>query len=224
MFACQKHESVEGVSTDPPPEPDVVVDDGKNEGYAYLAGNPFHERRMDELTGMANVLATVNSLRYRGFELSPENSFTMCGVADDASVTVTFIALAGGGERAGQSATLACYDSGGELRVSSIVSSANPPDNADAWQLAGDPAWYRVGGGEDISLSPERVDWWDWQYFQNCVVSRAPAAAAGCALTCLTVPGYFHCFMVCVAGQSLAAAIGCIVEMYFGAGKDKKEE
>ena len=115
MFACQKHESVEGVSTDPPPEPDVVVDDGKNEGYAYLAGNPFHERRMDELTGMANVLATVNSLRYRGFELSPENSFTMCGVADDASVTVTFIALAGGSERAGQTATLACYDSGGYL-------------------------------------------------------------------------------------------------------------
>jgi hypothetical protein len=225
MFACDGHQAENVAAADPPPEPDVIDDDGETKGSVYLAGNPFHERRMEELRRRPEVSATVSSLRYRGFELSPENSFTMTGDEDGMSLSVTFIAMTGGGDKPDQSATVACYEIDGELGVSSIMTSAAAPEPADGWRQSDTIGWYRVVGPDGISLSPQRVDWWSWQYFANCMYRAAPALTMTCVLTCLGSPmAYWPCFMYCTFIEAGVAAITCLFNMYDGYNNRKKEK
>lgn len=227
MMACDKHDAGPVTTQDPPPDGtgDIVDDGGDTKGSAWFAGNPLHERRLAALLETPDVAAEVAALGWRGFEMSPAESFTLSGSDDSAEISVTFITLraASGGDPAGRSATIACYsacDGGG---VSSIETTTTPPRSGGEWQQLDDPVWYRATGPDRTDASAARVDWWDWAYLTDCLVSRAPASAGGCAISCLVAPGYFHCFLICMGAQAMGATISCLVQMYQAGRKVKKE-
>lgn len=225
MAACDKHDAGPVTTPDPPPAPDIIDDGGDVKSSAWLAGNPWHERRLTELLGRPEVSEEVAALRWRGFELSPAESFTLAGGDASTHVSVTFIALraAPGDDSPDRSATIACYSAGGGGGVSSIETTTSPARSSGGWQLLNDPVWFRATGPDRTDASATRVDWWDWGFLADCLVSRAPAAAGGCSISCIIAPGYWHCFLMCMGAQSVGATIACIVQMYQSGRTVKKE-
>ncbi len=225
MMACDKHDAGPVTTADPPPEPDIIDDGGDTKASAWLAGNPWHEKRLEELLARPGVSAEVAALGWLGFELSPAESFTLTGGDASTEVSVTFITLRApsGGDLADRTATIACYSAGDGSGLSSIETTTSPVRSGGGWRVLSDPVWYRATGPDRTDTSAMRVDWWDWGFLVDCLFTRAPAAAGGCAISCVVVPGYWHCFLICVGTQSLTATIACMTQMYQASKKVKEE-
>lgn len=223
VVACENHDGVDVAAPEPMPVPDVVDDGGTTKGYAYLPGNPFHDGRLERLLDRPDVSATVDALAARGLRLSPDKSITITGTNAEGAVWVTFIAL-DGGER---SAIIACYGSGDRFGISPVEFALDEPPDESGWQPFVGKGWYSVpeiGRAHRSSQRWEPFDWWDWGFFGACLVRRAPKASAVCALQCLMVPGYWHCFLVCTVSEALGATIACILNMYQWGGNEIKKD
>ena len=225
MVACGNKDAGPVTVPDPPPEPDIVDDGGDTKASAWLAGNPWHEEQMGELLTRPDVSAEVTVLEGRGYELCPSGSFTIAGGDATTDVAVTFITLRtrGGDDTPVFSATIACYSAGDGGALSTIETTVSPPRAGGEWQLLNDPVWYRATGPDRSGTMAARPDWWDWGFLGDCLSTRAPGAAGGCAVSCLLIPGYWHCFLWCVGSQAISATITCIVQMYQANKKAKKE-
>jgi len=221
MTACQGDDAPEIVKA-APPIPDVVDDDGTTTGYLYYAGNEYHEQKMETLLANPGVDRAIMYFAAIGFVLSPSSSFTVEGNEGGLAASATFIAMNGTDESAGQSVSLACVESGGEFHIAPAVYSAAPPPGESDWAPVGDGIWTRDVDVGDINLSAQRFDRWSWSYFRDCVTVRIPGIAAGCTVTCLMVPAFWHCFLVCTVSQSVGATVGCIIRTFRYGGTDKK--
>jgi hypothetical protein len=162
-----------------------------------------------------DVSTTVASFDALGFELSFENSFTIEGANDELAVSATFIALNGRGNNIDRSVTVACFESGEEFGVVPAVFTTNPPKNEGGWSPIADGVWVRSVIPAEINLSSQRfLHWWSWDYFLSCMARHAPQVALGCTLTCFRLPSFYHCYLICVAGEALATTVGCLLATY----------
>jgi hypothetical protein len=225
-LACQGDRSVESdPATAGQPVPDIDDGNGSTEGSLYMAGNAYHEHKMLELFSRADVAGMVSSYQSRDFDLSPENSFTVDGSDDELGVSVTFIALIGRGEFGDQSVIVACFESGGDFGIVPAVFTTNPPKNESGWELIADGVWTRCGVPGDINLSSQRfLNWWSWDYFANCMMSHAPDVAIGCTTMCMGATGYFHCFLICAATETLVVTVACLIETYQYGRWERKQQ
>jgi hypothetical protein len=218
LAACQQRETAEVIGPDTAAKPDIVHKGDATTGHAYLAGNAFHERRIDVLLRRADVSAAVEQFAIRGFRPAPEFSFTIWGKKGQEAVLATFIALTGDA----RSAVVLCYGSGADLKVSPVEFASDKPVAEPGWKPFIGSGWYNTPAGGGVNRSSQQsnaTDWWDWSFFGTCMVELAPAAAAGCGVQCVLVPGYWHCFLYCVTAEALAATLTCILQMY-GRGAD----
>jgi hypothetical protein len=223
VVACEKHDGVDVAAPEPEPVPDVVDDGGATKGYAYLPGNPFHDAQLDRLLDRPAVSEAVGAFTARGLRVSPEKSLTIRGINADCTVWVTFIAL-DGGER---SAIVACYGSGERSGISPVQFALNEPPNESGWRPFVGKGWYSVPEIGQTRRAPQRwepFEWWDWGFFGNCIVERAPKVSAMCSLQCLVVPGFWNCFLVCTVAESLLVTIDCILDMYHWGGNEIEKD
>jgi hypothetical protein len=223
MVACDRHQSVDVTAPAPEPVPDIVEDHGDTAGYAYLPGNTYHDRRMEELMRRPDVSAVVGAFAGDGLHPSPDKSITVRGSDGDNSVWATLITF-DGGER---SAIIACYGSGDRFGISPVQFSLNKPSGEAGWQPFVGNGWYAVPEVGDFPRAPQRFEpfeWWDWGFFGRCMADQAPAVAASCGFQCFWVPGYWQCFMVCTAAEAVGATIKCILRMYRWGGDEFTKE
>jgi hypothetical protein len=223
-FACQGDDAPDIVEAPgPAPSPDIVDDDGTAKGYMYYAGNAYHANRMEPLLARPDVAAMISAFTAGGYELSSENSFTVEGTDGETVVSATFVGMIGSGAKSDRSLTIVCYESGGEFGISPVVFSTSPAKNEVGWRQISDDAWYRtLSAGDNIGLSEQRVDWSTWDEFWDCMMTRMPGAAIGCAVGCVLIPGFAQCVFVCVAGQSLSTTVGCLITAILTGGKKAK--
>ena len=223
-FACQGDDAPGIVEAPgPAPSPDIVDDDGTTKAYMYFAGNAYHSNKMKPLLARPEVAAMISAFAARGYELSSENSFTVEGTDGETAVSATFVGMIGSGEKSDRSLTIVCCESGGEFGISPVVFSTSPAKNEVGWRQIGDVAWYRtLPAGDSIGLSEQRIDWPAWGEFWDCIVTRMPGAALGCAVGCVMIPGFAQCLFICVAGQSLSTTVGCLIAATLNGGKKAK--
>lgn len=226
MLACQGDPSPEIVSAESPPAtPDTDDIDDSTRGSIYTAGSAYHETRLNALMNQADVSTTVASFDAIGYEFSGENSFTIEAANDDLALSATFIAMLGRERSANRSVTVACFESGDEFGIVPAVFSAHPPKNEGGWIQVTDGIWIQDAIPAEIKLSSQRfLEQWSWDYFLNCMARQAPGVAVGCTLTCVGVPGFVHCYLICVAGQALAVTVQCLIDTYFYSRSIPKEQ
>jgi hypothetical protein len=223
MVACEQHEAVDVAAPEPEPVADVVDQFGTTEGYAYFPGNPFHEARFDGLIHRPDVAVVVNGLAARGLRVAPDKSMTIRGANEDGAVWVTFIAL-DGGER---SAMIACYGTDDRVGIAPIEFALSRPPNETGWKPFVGNGWYTIPPVGPTRRSPQRwepTDWWDWDFFGDCLARRAPEASAVCGFSCMMVPGFWQCFLVCTVAEAVGATIACILAMYTWGGNEITKE
>ena len=223
LVACNKHDDLDVAAPEAQPVADVVDEGDGTLSYAYLPGNPYHEGRMARLMDRPDVAATIEAFSARGLRLSRSESITLRGIRKEGSVFVTFVAL-DGGERSG---IIACYGSGDRFGISPVEFSLNEPSDPSGWRPFVGSGWYSVPEIDGAPRSPQRwepFEWWDWGFFGRCLLQRAPEASALCAVQCIMVPGYWHCFMMCTAAEALGATISCILDMYQWGGNEIKKD
>jgi hypothetical protein len=226
MLACQGDEASVIVSTtDPPPDPDNIQDDGKTTGELFSAGNPYHDNLFEDLLQLTEVSTVVQIFEARGFELSPADCFTITGDDGESAGTVTFVFLYGTGRVADQTVIMACYDVDGFTGVSPAVYSVYEPDNATGWTQLEGYGWMKTGESNGINRSPARIGKWSWPYFWECMKSKAPGPMMGCTFTCALVgPGFWGCMLTCTVTQALIATAICTFKTISNGATDKKED
>ncbi len=226
MLACQGDEAPVIVSsTDPPPDPEVIEDDGKTRGEMFSAGNPYHDNIFEDLMRQAEVSTVVQIFEKRGFELSPANCFTIAGDDGESAGTMTFVVLDGAGRVADQTVMIACFDVDGVTGVSPAVYSVYEPDDPADWTQLEGYGWMKTGESDGISPSSARISKWSWPYFWQCMKVKAPGPMIGCAFTCAIVgPGFGHCMMTCAATQAIIAMATCMFKTVNNGSTDKKED
>lgn len=223
FVACERREATDVTAPGTATKPDIVAKGEFTSGHAYMCGNPFHERRLGVLFRRADVSAAVEDFVARGFRLSPEASFTIWGTEGEKTILVTFIAFVGDA----RSATILCREAGNAFVVSPVVFATDKPAGEPGWRPFIGKGWYNAPGPGPFNRSSQRsnaTDWWDWGSFGNCIADLAPAAAAGCAVQCIYVPGYWQCFLICVTAEALAATLTCIFQMYRGDGGGPRDQ
>jgi hypothetical protein len=223
MAACDREEALDVPVPERAPVPDIVDEGAATAGYAFLPGNPFHDKKMEVLLDRPDVSALVDAFAGRGMRLSPGNSITVTGGDGHTGVWATLIAL-DGGER---SAIIACYGSGDRFGLAPVEFALDSPPGGDEWKPFVGKGWYSEPEFGRIPRSSQRwepFEWWDWGFFGRCLAERAPVASATCALECVWVPGYWHCFLYCSVAKALGATVGCIMDMYRWGGNEFKED
>jgi hypothetical protein len=221
--ACDKTGSIDVAAPAPDVPPDVAGIEGDAKGYAYLPGNDYHDRQIARLLRREDVAAVVGLFAERGLQVSLEKSVTVRGSNGVSSVWATLIAL-DGGER---TAMIACYGSGGRFGIAPVRFATSGAAPGSGWHPFVGKGWYSVPDAGSLPRSAgkwEPFEWWDWGFFGNCMVNRAPEIATSCAFQCFWLPGYWHCFMACTAAEAVGATIACILDMYQWGGNEIKKD
>jgi len=185
----------------------------------YGPGNPYALSVVDELASRAEVARVLERLEARGLELAYEESFVIEQERPGGVASATMLVMTPAREGVEETALIACIEEGGRLVVAPATFRPSSVSRAEGFERVGDNVWMNSDPLGDAYRSPsdaERLDPELWSRFWDCIMVGAPSAFAGCTISCLFLTmSYPQCIVVCVASQSLATVVRCLITTWF---------
>jgi hypothetical protein len=216
-----------GVTSSAPPKQvvksaDVTESSRQGRSNLYGPGNPYALSVVDEVVARAGVARVLERLEERGLELAYEECFVLEQERPGGVVSATMLVMTPAREGVEETAMIACIDNGGEFVVAPATFRPSGAARAEGFEHVGDGVWMNgdpLGGAHRSSADAERLDPELWSRFWNCLMVGAPTAFAGCAMSCtFVVMSYPQCVVVCVASQSLATFVRCLMSTWLISG------
>jgi hypothetical protein len=207
------------------PAPDIEGAEGETTAQFYSPHNPHTRATLLRLGSDTDMTRIVEAYALEGYVPAPEGDFVMSGSSGTDRIEIAMLCLSNSVNPERDVIYVAAIDAGEEHGLSPARISFDRPLEASCASPLPGGIWLETlplpiemgsAAGADV---PGRVSArWVWDEYWSCFTSIMVAGAAGCTISCIpSIPqGYVVCYLTCVGGVAIAAAIRCTIQMLYG--------